>query len=207
MIQKLALHHDKMLKGEFNLKELNFLFVFQVNCPGCFIYGIPTVNNLYEEFGERMSFLGLSTAFEDFSLNTEDHIKSFLDTGEMVGETKNHFTKQGYTGSHLGIDFPVAMDSIADDSFDLKSAALKICQENPNYRYWPKFEQDHQQENVIRYLKSQEKVSLSFTLNQLRGTPTFLVFNGDMEIRIHHFGYQTTGQIKTELEELLSQSN
>jgi len=32
---------DRVLQGSFDLKALN-LFVFQVNCPGCFIYGFPS---------------------------------------------------------------------------------------------------------------------------------------------------------------------
>jgi len=32
---------DRVLQGSFDLKALNLLFVFQVNCPGCFIYGFP----------------------------------------------------------------------------------------------------------------------------------------------------------------------
>lgn len=202
-MQRLELHYDQLMKGEFSLKELNFLFVFQVNCPGCFIYGIPTVNSLYQEFSSKLSFLGMSTAFEDYDFNTKDNTKRLLNTGEIVGETKRYFAKQSYNKFPVDIDFPVAMDAIGDDKFDLNQAALKICKTNPSFDQWPKFEQDQLHENVVQYLKSQEKVSLTFTLNQMRGTPTFIVFNSDMEILSHHFGHQSIGQLKLELEGFL----
>ena len=79
MSQKLHLHYSRELQGKFSLKELNFLFVFQVNCPGCFLYGIPTVNQLYLEFGSQVGFLGLSTAFEDFEFNSRENTVKLLE--------------------------------------------------------------------------------------------------------------------------------
>lgn len=207
MMQQLELHYEKPLKGEFNLKELNFLFVFQVNCPGCFIYGIPTVNSLFNSFKNEVSFLGLSTAFEDFEFNTVEHTHQLINKGETVGETKRYFENQGYLNYPISLDFPIAMDRIADESFDLEDAALKISNTNPNYQYWPAFEQKNLRQNVLQYLTSQEKISLTFTLNQMKGTPTFMVFNQDMKILIHHFGHQSVSQLKLELKELLLQSN
>ena len=41
------------------------IFVFQINCPGCFLYGIPEAIELYESFQERpFKVWGLATAFE-----------------------------------------------------------------------------------------------------------------------------------------------
>jgi hypothetical protein len=47
-MKKLELQFDKELKGKFNLKNLNILLVFQVNCPGCFSYALPLFNTLYQ---------------------------------------------------------------------------------------------------------------------------------------------------------------
>jgi hypothetical protein len=35
----IRLEIDKVLQGSFDLQPINLLFVFQVNCPGCFLYG------------------------------------------------------------------------------------------------------------------------------------------------------------------------
>ena len=83
-MQKLALHYNNLLKGSFELKKLNFLFVFQVNCPGCFLYGIPLVNELYKEFQKDISFLGLSTAFENFDLNTATNTKLLVNNLSLI---------------------------------------------------------------------------------------------------------------------------
>ncbi|MGL5795832.1 MAG: hypothetical protein ACRC06_15820, partial [Waterburya sp.] len=62
---------DRVLQGSFDLKALNLLFVFQVNCSGCFIYGFPLVNKLHWKYRQfDLNVLGLSKAFEDFEYNT-----------------------------------------------------------------------------------------------------------------------------------------
>ena len=44
--------------------------VFQVNCPGCFLYGIPEAINIYNKYhSEGVTVLGVATAFEDYDKN------------------------------------------------------------------------------------------------------------------------------------------
>jgi hypothetical protein len=41
--------------------------VFQVNCPGCFLYGIPQAISIYEKYKDKnVKVLGVATAFEDY---------------------------------------------------------------------------------------------------------------------------------------------
>lgn len=207
MMPKLELHFEEMLQGTFNLNELNFLFVFQVNCPGCFVYGIPTVNRLFEEYSKEVNFLGLSTAFEDFEYNNVGNTKALLNSGELIGVTKHYFEKQGYDKYPMKLEFPIAMDALAGENFDLTKAAMNICESNPNYAFWPKFDQNQMQQNVHRYLSSQEKIALTFTQNQMRGTPTFIIFSKEMEILSHQFGHQNINQLKYDLDALLSRNN
>ena len=87
-MQKLHLHIGEELQGKFNLQKLNLLLTFQVNCPGCFLYALPMYKNLYEQYYEKLGFLGLSTAFEDFELNTKKNTLLLLEKGELIGETK-----------------------------------------------------------------------------------------------------------------------
>ena len=63
-----------LLKGTFQLRAINIAFVFQVNCPGCFIYGFPVMNNLYGKFKDKIGFIGISTAFEDFESVSYTHL-------------------------------------------------------------------------------------------------------------------------------------
>ena len=203
-MQKLALHYDTLLSEKFELKNLNLLFVFQVNCPGCFLYGIPIVNRLYAQFKSQISFLGLSTAFEDFQYNTKQNTELLLLENKTVGETKKALAQQGIEEYNHHIIFPVAMDSMADSSFDISEGAQIICKINPDYKTWSKSGQQDLEERVVQYLKNQERISLTFTLNQMRGTPTILVFNDAFDILYHKFGHVEYDNIKRDLEQIVA---
>ena len=72
--------------------------VFQVNCPGCFAYGIPESIEIYNKYkSEGVSVLGMATAFEDFDKNTLENLQLLLETGETVGETKKMLNQYGET--------------------------------------------------------------------------------------------------------------
>ena len=63
--------------------------VFQVNCPGCFLYGIPEAISVYEKYSsEGVRVIGVATAFEDYDKNTLGNLKMLAETGEVVGDTK-----------------------------------------------------------------------------------------------------------------------
>ena len=90
-MSKFHLNTQGLVQGELTIKKVNLVFVFQVNCPGCFIYGIPIVNNLYQLFQDKVGFIGLATAFEDFEFNNEANLKLLLENGTLVGETKKYY--------------------------------------------------------------------------------------------------------------------
>jgi len=204
-MQKLELHYDTVLNGKFSLTKLNFLFLFQVNCPGCFLFGFPMVNQLYEEFHSTISFLGISTAFEDFEWNNDENTRLLLERQEVVGETKKALRQQGLTSFPLPIPFPIAMDKIADATFNYQLAAARLCSTFPNFSSRTQPEQDAITKNALNYLKGQESISLTFTLNQLRGTPTFLVINDKLEILHHSFGHTTLSEMKKTLNDFIHQ--
>ena len=202
-MRKLALHYDEILKGTFRLRKLNFLFVFQVNCPGCFLYGIPFVNKLFQEFQEEISFLGLSTAFEDFEYNNLTNTRLLLEQQKVVGETQKTLAQHNLDTFSLPIDFPIAMDAKADDSFDLEQATTQICALNPNYSFWPEEEQSALKKRILQYLNNLESISLTFTLNQLRGTPSLLLFNENYEVLVHRFGHVDYSEIQKQLTDAI----
>ncbi|MEL6557872.1 MAG: hypothetical protein AAFQ94_06775 [Bacteroidota bacterium] len=201
-MQKLILEHESLLKGSFTPGKLNFLLVFQVNCPGCFIYAIPMVNRLYREFSDQISFLGLSTAFEDFDLNTEENTKRLLFNNEIIGETKKVFEHQGLTEFPYPVEFPVAMDRKAGPQFDYEAGAEFICNSNPNYKVWSQFDQQSLTEKVVSYLKNQQELALTFTLNQLKGTPSMIIFNDQLEIFESWFGHVSYEIVQQELKQM-----
>ncbi|HXU96102.1 MAG TPA: TlpA family protein disulfide reductase, partial [Candidatus Nitrosotalea sp.] len=95
--------------------------VFQVNCPGCFIYGIPQAIDIYQKYRkEGVTVLGIATAFEDFDKNTLENLELLLTTGEVIGETKKALGQYGQLveGSKLPykIPFPVGMDLLKKEA-------------------------------------------------------------------------------------------
>ena len=66
--------------------------VFQVNCPGCFLYGIPEVINIYNKYkDEGVRVLGIATAFEDFDKNTLENLKMLAETGKPSEKHRKHY--------------------------------------------------------------------------------------------------------------------
>ena len=88
--------------------------VFQVNCPGCFMYGIPESIEIYNKYkSDGISVLGMATAFEDFDKNTLENLQLLLETGETIGETKKMLQQDKIP---YKIPYPVAMDSLIKQS-------------------------------------------------------------------------------------------
>jgi len=104
--------------------------VFQVNCPGCFLYGIPEAINIYNKFkDDGVRVWGVATAFEDFDKNTLENLKLLLETGEVIGDTKQALAqhrKLDDSKLNYKIPFPVAVDSLekANGEIDEKTAGI-----------------------------------------------------------------------------------
>lgn len=203
-MQKLHLRYQSLSKHTFELKKINLLFVFQVNCPGCFAYGFPLVNRLRSQFGDEPGYLGLSTAFEDFELNTPDNTLALIKKGTTVGETRKMLNSQGRETYSHPISFPIASDEmIAPEELSGNDLVDKICHINPSFSIWAQFDQDLLRQKVRAYLAQQSKISFTFTVNQFRGTPTFVIFNDEMEIIQQWFGHVAPELIENTLEDAL----
>ena len=202
-MRKLNLKYDKMLQGDFKAGALNFLFSFQVNCPGCFLYGMPVFNSLYKEYGDRINFLGLSTAFEDFELNNKENTVKLLSDKTIVGETYKALAERGYDHYPQDIEFSVAMDDIVDQNDIDADMIEQICLLNPNFTTWPEYDKDLLRKKVTDYLMKIPSVFYTFTTNQFRGTPTFVLFNEQYEIYDAWFGHRAPEEIKKTLTKWL----
>ena len=94
--------------------------VFQVNCPGCFMYSMPEIINIYQKYkGDGLTVFGVATAFEDYDKNTLENLEMLLTTGEVVGDTKQALSQYGQLDDgklQFKIPYPVAMDSLVKDT-------------------------------------------------------------------------------------------
>lgn len=109
MVDRLHLALGEVIQGDMRLDSRTLLLVFQVNCPGCFTYALPLAEAIHQDSNRLgLSVMGLSTAFEDFHLNTVEHTRALVEEGTLVGETKKVLGTEAYGGT---ISFPIAVDA------------------------------------------------------------------------------------------------
>ncbi|MDQ4050863.1 MAG: redoxin domain-containing protein [Thermoproteota archaeon] len=184
--------------------------VFQVNCPGCFLYSIPETIDVYRKYKDKgLTVLGLATAFEDFDKNNLENLQNLLMTGEIIGETYRAFSSTGQLkdGNKLPyrIPFPVAMDMLVKTSAPLtQSKIMDFIETNiPSFRSYPDKERQVLIERVKQYLQSKQYSAKTFEEYALRGTPSIILIDRKGVLRGTYFG--SNGYLEGAVEELIGQ--
>jgi hypothetical protein len=184
--------------------------VFQVNCPGCFLYSIPEVIDIYRRYTDKgLTVLGLATAFEDFDKNNLENLQKLVSTGEVVGETYRAFSNiaQIRDGNKLPykIPFPVAMDMLVKQSGPLTHSKVMDFIEANIPSFWSYAENDRQIliERVKQYLRSKEYSAKTFDEYGLRGTPSVILVDRKGILKGTYFG--SNGSLGGTVEELIGQ--
>jgi len=183
--------------------------VFQVNCPGCFLYGIPEAINIYNKYhSEGVTILGVATAFEDYDKNTLENLEILLKSGEVIGETKKGLSQYGkLDGSKLSykIPFPVAMDSLIKESEESSESRIKnfIYNQIPDFDSQPEDYRNQIVQRVKDYLKSKEYSAETFEEYSLQGTPSTIVVDRKGILRDVSFGQ--TGGLEPMIQSLLNE--
>ncbi len=183
--------------------------VFQVNCPGCFLYGIPEAINIYNKYhSEGVTVLGMATAFEDFDKNTLENLELLLKSGEVIGETKKGLSQYGkLDDSKLSykIPFPVAMDSLIKETGESNESRIKnfIYNQIPDFDSQPEDYRNQIIQRVKDYLKSKEYSAETFEKYSLQGTPSSIVVDRKGILRDVSFGQ--TGGLEPMIQSLLNE--
>jgi len=183
--------------------------VFQVNCPGCFLYGIPEAINIYNKYhSEGVIVLGVATAFEDYDKNTLENLELLLKSGEVIGETKKGLSQYGkLDDSKLSykIPFPVAMDSLIKETEDVSESRIKnyIYNQIPDFDSKPEDYRNQIIQRVKDYLKSKEYSAETFEEYSLQGTPSTIVVDRKGILRDVSFGQ--TGGLEPMIQSLLNE--
>ena len=168
--------------------------VFQVNCPGCFFYGIPEAINIYNKYkSEGLSVLGLATAFEDYDKNTLENLELLLTTGEVIGDTKQGLSQYNQLDSgklQYKIPYPVAMDSLLKNNEEPSQEKMNgfINNQIPNFDSQPQEYKDKIYESVKEYFKSKEFSAETFEMFSLQGTPSTILVDRKGILRDVSFG-------------------
>ncbi len=172
--------------------------IFQVNCPGCFLHGMPEAINIYNKFkDDGVRVLGVATAFEYFDKNTLDNLKLLLQTGEVIGDTKQALIQYGKLDDsklHYKIPFPVGMDSLKKTAEDASQERIMefIYSQLPNSDSQP---YDYKKQIIQRtkdHMNSKEYEAETFEMYSLQGTPSSIIVDRKGILRDISFGGQGT---------------
>lgn len=195
---KLKLEFQETWQKPFELSELNILLIFQVNCPGCFMHAFPLAKKILSQYGADLNFVAMSTAFEDFDLNTAENTELLVRKRSLVGETKKANDVYQFYDANLPGDYPILMDKLVTAEEFLKPGLIsKICNVNPDYKFMSVNDKESLQRRVMDYYRGSELVAETFHLNQFRGTPTFVIFNKEYDILGSWFGHKPSKEIET----------
>ena len=183
--------------------------VFQVNCPGCFMYGIPESIEIYNKYkSEGVSVLGMATAFEDFDKNTLENLQLLLETGETVGETKKMLSQYGEShGDKISykIPYPVAMDSLIKQSGEASKEKMDSLIKNqiPNFDEQSEDYKKQIYDRVKDYFMSKEFSAETFEMYALPGTPSSILVDRKGILRDITFGQN--GLLESKIQALLNE--
>lgn len=184
--------------------------VFQVNCPGCFLYGIPEAINVYNKYKDQgVRVLGIATAFEDFDKNTVENLELLANTGEVIGETKSALANYGKLadGNKLPykIPFPLGMDNLTkeDGSPSMEKKLSFIKSQIPDFEEQPENYKKEILARVEQYFKSKEYSAETFDKYALRGTPSVIVVDRNGILRDVSFGQM--GHLEPLVQSLLKE--
>ncbi|HMR57868.1 MAG TPA: hypothetical protein PKC10_11125 [Cyclobacteriaceae bacterium] len=200
---RLNLKYQQIVQGNFSLKRTNLMMAFQVNCPGCFMHGFPLLTELQNHFGSSLNCFALSTAFEDFELNTAENTKKLLTSGEPVGET----LKAYQTGLPYTISLPVLMDNLIAKKELISHAFIESVCRNVAEKTISAEELRNLQESLHNYYRQMPTCGYTFAANLMRGTPSFFLFTDTLEILAQWFGHADSTLVKEKLDMLIRKNN
>lgn len=178
-----------------NIGKVILVEVFQVNCPGCFMYALPSSIQIYKKYSrDDVIVLGLATAFEDYDKNTLDNLRLLLTSGEVIGDTLNALRQYGQLIENnklpYKIPFPVGMDILKRMERNFSdNYVIDFMEGNiENYNSYPDSEKKIIFERVKHYLRNKEYSAMTFETYRLQGTPSMIVVDRKGILRNVSFG-------------------
>lgn len=181
--------------------------VFQVNCPGCFLYGIPEAINIYNKYAdEGIRVMGVSTAFEDYDKNTLANLRALAEHGTVIGETRRALEQYGQLQNDIlpyKIPFPLGMDELTrvnghvDDDYVMSYIKSQL----PNFDDESLARRQDIIQRVRNYMLAKEYSAKTFEMYALRGTPSTILIDRRGILRDVAFGQ--TGTLENKVAKLL----
>jgi hypothetical protein len=163
--------------------------IFQVNCPGCFLYGLPEAIRLHDLYADQGLFvLGLATAFEDYDKNTLENLEALISSGTVGGETLKTLEQQGELVEgkfRWAIPFTIGMDDVIEDNEPVTEEKVLYYAKrlHPDIFERRAEEQDYIHKMVRQYLQQKTKIAKTFELYDLKGTPSSILIDREGILR------------------------
>jgi len=184
--------------------------VFQVNCPGCFLFGLPEAIAIHKKYKDKgLTVLGMATAFEDYDKNTLENLQKLITNGEVIGETFRALAQYGQLQDAnklpYMIPFPVGVDMLMKESATLSDTKIMdfIEVNIPEFRSYTEKDKQVMIERVKQYLRSKEYSAKTFEEYALRGTPSSILVDRKGVLRSMFFG--SNGFLEGAVEVLLKE--
>ena len=198
---KLQLHLGNTVSGDCSLKSLNLMLVFQVNCPGCLSRALPELNQLSLRFPEVNAF-AMSTAFEDYNLNTEVNTRGLVDCGELTLASKRYFSRLGCNALPYQIQVPVVMDAfLAEHKLSgLKDGVLSQVESDSLSPAVKGRLCDILDQRFIPLVRT----GRTFLNNELQGTPSWFIFDDQLNVLDSWFGHKEEKWVRSVIESHLA---
>lgn len=168
--------------------------IFQVNCPGCFLYALPQAIELHQRYSNQgLVVLGIATAFEDFDKNTLENLQKLVISCEVVGETYHSLNQQGILKSGrlpYRIPFPLAMDKLVQRNSTVNETEVLafIYGHLPGFDQQPAAFREKIIDQVRGYLQKLDYHAQTFELFNLKGTPSHILVDKLGMLRNCEFG-------------------
>lgn len=168
--------------------------VFQVNCPGCFLYTLPKAIQLHEKYkDEGLVIIALATAFEDYDKNTLENLRRLVETGAVIGETFKALSQYGMLNDgklQWRLPFAVGMDRVVPETEPVTDEkVLRYARD-----FLPEFDRlnDEQKQAVLsqvkNYLTQKTMKAETFERFALQGTPSSILFDRTGQLKDVSFG-------------------
>jgi hypothetical protein len=183
--------------------------VFQVNCPGCFLYALPQAIHLHHRYVDNgLAVLGIATAFEDFELNTLENLHKLINHGEVIGETLRMLNQHGVLKEGrlpYSIPFPVAMDKLVQREAEIShdDVIAFINEQLPTFDQQPEAHRQQIINQARTYLEKLPYRPQTFELFNLKGTPSYILV--DRQGIIRDCGFGTNSDLESQVLMLLEE--
>ncbi|MCA6432316.1 MAG: hypothetical protein IM574_01805, partial [Cytophagales bacterium] len=143
----------------------------------------------------------LSTAFEDYQINTEENAKLLVNTGELVGETLKAQEAGHLNWGSSTLSVPVLIDEVINQSELQKSEFVESIIINMlDQTTTSPLQQENMRTSLHNYFSQLPQCGKTFAANLMRGTPSFFLFTDSMEILVQWFGHGDSRLIRNKVD-------